>query len=272
MVKILKANKIEIHFIDNTPDKVCDYLNDLSQNPDNNLKYTPLKNNLGIATAQNIGINNSIEKKDADFFLFLDQDSSIEEGFVNKMVEEYTRIEKLGVNIAALGPTIINKDNLLSYKQEKKGKDQNAQGFYTPSVLISSGMLIQSKILKQVGLMEDELFIDAVDFEWCWRAKFKGYDCCLTERVKMNHKVGIEDKKFLGQPILISSPKRYFYQYRNFLLLVNRSYVPTKWKIKNFIRKFFLLIYIPITTKHGFKSLNFMLSGIKEGCKNLIRN
>ena len=35
--------------------------------------------------------------------------------------------------------------------------------------------IINNNIILDVGLMDESLFIDWVDFEWCWRAKSKGY-------------------------------------------------------------------------------------------------
>jgi len=42
-------------------------------------------------------------------------------------------------------------------------------------MLIASGCLIPADVLRDVGLMDDALFIDHVDTDWCMRARARGY-------------------------------------------------------------------------------------------------
>ena len=55
------------------------------------------------------------------------------------------------------------------------------------SYTISSGSLIRKEVFEEVGLMNEDLFIDFVDNELCWRAKFFGYKIFISSRAKMNH-------------------------------------------------------------------------------------
>jgi rhamnosyltransferase len=271
LLEMLRNEKVSVIFVDNTPEIVNNELLFLSKEENSVIIYLPQMINKGIAEAQNIGIVKAQNNPKFRYLIFLDQDSVIEKDFVKKMINEYLRIEKEGINIAALGPTIINIDKKEKYKQESSSVKQRKDGFYLPSALISSGMMISLETLNSVGLMESKLFIDAVDFEWCWRAKSKGYDCCMTEDVLIPHKVGIQDKSFFGYTILVSSPVRYYYQYRNFIWLLNRSYVPLNWKIKNFLKKIFLLFYLPFCTSDGIKNFTNSINGIKAGCQGALK-
>ena len=264
ILNVFKDNKTNLIFIDNTPNIINGVLDDLAKENANKIYYEPQQSNIGIAEAQNIGILKAKDIDDVDFLLFLDQDSTVEKRFVQKMIKEYQLITNSGISIAALGPTIIHKVNGKKYKQEASSI-KNLQSFYTPSAIISSGMFVSLKTMIDVGFMESKLFIDAVDFEWCWRAKSKGYLCCITKNVIMKHKVGIKDKTFLGYDIVVSSPIRNYYQYRNFILLCMRSYVPMDWKIKNFLKKIFFLFYIPLFTANGMQSLSYIFKGIYAG-------
>lgn len=257
-----------IFLIDNTPNLVNKNLLSLSNKNKSKIYYLPQQINLGIAEAQNIGIKYAREKKGIDYLLFIDQDSIVPESFVNQMLSEYIRISNLGIKIAALGPTPINKDTNVAYKREKAAHNQLGNLYSLPSALISSGMLIAMPTIQDVGFMESKLFIDTVDFEWCWRAKTKGYSCCMTESIKMPHKVGIKDESFFGYKIIVSSSTRYYYQYRNFILLLKRSYVPMNWKIKGILKKTFFLMYIPLMTKNGMKSFRNMIKGLISGVLN----
>ena len=269
LLGMLSHEHSPVIFVDNTPEIVNDKLLSLSKTNNRDIIYLPQLVNKGIAEAQNIGIERAKKNPNLQYIIFFDQDSIIKKGFVEKMTNEYLRIEQEGIKIAAIGPTVINLDKEEKYKQESTSGRQNRDGFYLASALISSGMMISIETLNAVGLMESKLFIDAVDFEWCWRAKAKGYDCCMTENVFLPHKVGIQDKSFFGYTILISSPIRYFYQYRNFIWLIKRSYVPFNWKIKNLLRRMFLLIYLPLGSAEGSKNFKNCIKGIKAGFQHL---
>lgn len=269
LIERIRLENIHIVFIDNTPELINESLKSISEkNP--NIVYIPQKVNKGIAEAQNIGIDIVIKLKGKHYVLFLDQDTNIETGFVNKMIDEYIRISNLGISISALGPTPLNEKTLKQYKQESVSPENKGSHFYKPSVLISSGMLISLETLNDVGLMDSQLFIDFVDFDWCWRAKAKGYDCCMTQRVSIKHNVGEEEKFLFGFPVIISSPRRYFYQYRNLVLLCVRPYVPFNWKIKNIFKRLIYLFYIPLVCSHPHKALYSMVRGTASGLKRIV--
>lgn len=69
-------------------------------------------------------------------------------------------------------------------------------------MLISSGSLIPVDALVEVGMNNSSLFIDLVDFEWCYRAKYAGYHVLMTSNVTMKHNVGLTDKKIWRGSIL----------------------------------------------------------------------
>ncbi len=249
-----KCNNCTFIFVDNSIE--CNWSYSLD-----NCTYIHLKKNKGIAFAQNVGINISMEAG-ADFVLFFDQDSEVDASYCMSMLEEYKRVKTLVPNLAILGPTVINKETGEGYKS---GGSTNKSGFVITNALISSGTIVETETLKVVGLMDDELFIDAVDFEWCWRAVSKGYTCARTESVKLPHKVGQKNKTILGVSYIISSPFRYYYQYRNWLWLIRLDYVPKVWKRNVSIRRVSELIIIPSISENKCKIICNMWKGIWAG-------
>lgn len=188
--------------------------------------------NRGIACAQNEGIK-VLQQKGVDFVLLLDQDSRIDIDFPRKMVAEYERIEQEHPNLFALGPS-------LHYHTTEDSK-----AFVPQREIIASGSCIRMSNLEKVGLLEEELFIDFVDFEWCWRANAKGYICGRTNQIRMEHHVGQHLIRIGRYYIFISQPERYFYQFRNHKILCGRDYVPTQWKIATGIKHIARFIYLP---------------------------
>jgi len=228
-----------------------------------NLKcnYVSLGQNKGIAYAQNIGIKVAIDI-DSTFIIFFDQDSTIPDGYSDSIVDEYKRIKRHMPNMVMLGPQTVNADTNKVYKNKEI---YNEYGFCKMPCLISSGTVTCKDAFNEVGLFEEGLFIDYVDFEWCWRAISKGYSCAKTNRVLLPHKVGSKALSICGYQIIVSAPIRYFYQYRNFLLLINRAYVPYVWKLKNGIRAIIEFFIVPLITGQTFRTFSYMVKGIYHG-------
>ena len=225
----------------------------------NNLYYIPNGENKGIAYAQNIGINKAKEL-DCEYIVFFDQDSKCSADYIKNMISEYKQIKLCNNSIATLGPLIIDKNTNIAYKSNHNTN----HSFSEVDTIISSGSVMETVNFDIIGGMEEKLFIDLVDHEWCWRAKSLGYTCYQTSRVSIYHKVGNYNKTLFGFPIIISAPIRYYYKYRNFIWMLKRPYVPIRWKIKEIIRKSIEFVCVPIMAKN--KTIyHHSLKGFKDG-------
>jgi rhamnosyltransferase len=231
-----------------------------------NVVFKKLGNNIGIASAQNMGLNFF---KDYDFILFLDQDSIPSKNLVAKLLKNYQFLLNKKINVGAVGPRPFNRAENTKYEGSiKKGK-KIYHNITEVGELISSSSLIAVENFNQVGLLEDGLFIDVVDHEWCWRASAIGnYRFFIIEDVLLSHQLGECDKKFLGININIPAPIRTYYQFRNYIKLLNRKYVPLYWKLSNGIKYFIKYFYYPLCINDGKKYLKYMNKGIYDGVKN----
>ena len=126
--------------------------------------------NVGIAEAQNKGINFLLNKKHCDYIVFLDQDSRIGKDYIDKITDTYIKIKSFEPNLALLGPTAINARSQEEYKSVFHPKKTIDNIFIPQREIISSGTCVSVDVLKEVGSNLSWLFIDYVDFEWCWRA------------------------------------------------------------------------------------------------------
>lgn len=222
--------------------------------------------NLGIAEAQNIGIRYILEHlPGVSHILFLDQDSKVNLDFPFRMQREYMRIKDSHPTLAMLGPAVIDEMSGKEYKSIIH-KDASADSGFTPRrEIISSGSIVAKDVLEDVGMNLPEMFIDYVDFEWCWRAESKGYVVGITQNVKIVHTVGQNEINIFGYKIILSSPFRYFYQTRNLLWLCRKSYVPRQFKVANLVKTIARLIYFPFVPKAGIKRWYNICRGLKAG-------
>lgn len=222
--------------------------------------------NLGIAEAQNRGVRLALEWG-CNYFVFLDQDSRIDVEYPSNIVSEYIRVKQAEPRLAILGPLTFHQDNGEEYKSVFHSDKYGCADFIIRREIISSGSCISRNVINEVGFLESGLFIDYVDFEWCWRAESKGFVCGLTPKVRMEHKVGQRELKIGKYEIIISAPFRYYYQSRNLLWLFRRHYVPVWWKCTMAVKTVFRLIYFPLFIKRGKDCWKYMIKGIKEGIK-----
>ncbi|PJI83555.1 hypothetical protein CLV61_0154 [Capnocytophaga canimorsus] len=109
-------------------------------------------------------------------------------------------------------------------------------------LLITSGSSTPTKVFKDVGLMDETLFIDYIDYEWCLRAISKGYKVCLTTKSILKHSMGDVFVKFLWmKKPCHKNKKRQYYIVRNQLIMLNRDYICWEWKVKHFIKLLYRL-------------------------------
>jgi rhamnosyltransferase len=154
--------------------------------------------NMGIASSLNTGIKKASELG-AKFILTLDDDTLIPFNYLNIMMDALKKNEK-GVVSGRRG----NHDVDILYKNKRN--------------LITSGCLCSIDLFKKVGLFNESLFIDLVDFEFCTRVRKNGYGLVEIGKVRIDHSVGDgKDIQFLFFKIHIfnHSPFRNYYQIRN---------------------------------------------------------
>ncbi len=258
-----RTSGVEYIVIDNTPER------DLKLEGEQ-LHYIPLKSNTGIAKAQNIGIEHA-RRIGCRYVLFLDQDSVPPAGFVENMIGEYKRIERIEPRLFLLGPSVINGRTGIEYKPRFNKDKPTAYGFVPRREIISSGCCTSLSKIEDVGLLDESLFIDLVDHEWCFRAKSKGYVSGITPAVRLSHYIGSNDSRQGVVQTIISSPIRFFYQTRNYVWLMKRSYVPVQWKVNTTIVKIIQLFVYPFKTKEWRAIYSNIFKGLVAGFKNANR-
>lgn len=183
-----------------------------------------LKNNTGIAKAQNIGINHYFKYSNIENLLFFDQDSCMEINEIKKL-QMMLYSEKIK-SAALVGPGI--------YKYENSGICEVTE-------TISSGSMIPVKVLSEIGLFKEDYFIDFVDYEWCWRAHACGLKVYVIGDVKINHQTENDVQRRFGHTM--ESPYRLYYIYRNLFWALKGTNMgftfELKWLLRYFIKAFF---------------------------------
>jgi rhamnosyltransferase len=230
------------------------------------------KSNLGIAAALNQGARWA-EEQGYSWALTLDQDSVVAEDLVESLsavYEEFPDKQKLAVigsNYA--DPTMrrsfldLNKDGNCSWKDVK--------------TTITSGSLLSLHAYHAIGQFRDELFIDCVDFEYCLRARSRGFRIIMARKPLMEHSIGAVTGHKLPWKMSTTSnhsAARRYYMTRNQLLLAREYFwkEPT-WVISTLYRHLKDTILLCLFEKEVARKLRFIAVGALDGLlSNFKRN
>ena len=232
--------------------------------------------NRGIASAQNEGISYA-SSLGAQYILLMDQDTILPDGTVSDLYEECTTLEKRGIKVGAVGTayrdTHSGKINPIwranKYRIKKIYAEAEENKLFEVDFVIASGSLIPISSLKEVGLMDENLFIDMVDIEWGLRAKYYGYHIYQTSNHIMIHTIGIDTISFFGKKIPVHRPIRNYFSIRNSIILSKRKYINSAWRLYFLRRVFLYFIVFSFFSTQKFTRIKFMICGIIDGFFNI---
>lgn len=234
--------------------------------------------NVGVGTGFNTGIAVA-DKLGYPFVVLFDQDSIPQEGMVSRLKQSYESLTASGVRVAAVGPRFRNPGSgmLSNFIPSDDGDTkrlhcQEGGGTVMTDFLISSGSFIPMQAIREVGMMDESLFIDYVDAEWCLRATAKGWFVYGVNDAIMQHSIGESRKQFWflrWRNIAFHKPFRYYYIFRNSWILRNRTYVPSHWKKANLLHNILLAGYLFGFVPGRIANLRMIWKGIVDGRKGM---
>ncbi len=267
-----------VFVIDNTP---ADDANPSAVPPEyqSSVRYIQLGENTGIAFAQNAGIERAAKERHTHVLL-LDDDSALPPDAVHNLLEAERVLKRSGVQVGALGPAFIDELNgkLSSgvrhrwFREERIPINPSSREPIETDYLIASGSLIRVNVLKDVGPMRDQFFLNWVDAEWCFRARDRGYRCYIVPSVLMAHSIGDAVAHLFGKEFRLHSLFNEYYYVRNgaFLLRVRTM----GWKYRSM-----MLVTLPkFILVHGWlnenrlRSFKVLLRALREGLFGTMRD
>lgn len=194
---------------------------DNSENPNVNIvekikvlprvQYISFGENKGISYALNHALTLA---KDYKFLLTMDQDSKFYEGMMRQYKNYLERIYSKDNSVAMFS---VHYDGL------KISTVSNE--FVDVERAITSGSVVNIDIARRIGGFDENLFIDEVDHEFCYRARTQGYRIICISTINMHHNmgkpisIGIFGKKYLA---LNHNPVRKYYIFRNTIYVMKK--------------------------------------------------
>lgn len=136
--------------------------------------------NLGIAAALNMGVKYAIGVG-FDWVCTLDQDSRVCDGFISEMLEVYQQTAHPEV-VAFVAPSYVDRNSGVKLPLKRAGNGEILAA-------MTSGSMMPSSVFEKLGFFDESLYIDAVDIEFCLRARRKGM-LILQSSATLFHSLG----------------------------------------------------------------------------------
>ena len=186
----LLLNQVEkVIIVDNgSKEKYVKYIKSINEDK---IEIILNKENLGIATALNIGVRKALENG-YEWILTMDQDSKASPDMVKKMFNVYNSINREErKDILSIFPNFVDE------RIQSIEENSNMNSYEYVDADITSGNLLRKEVFEKVGFFDDSLFIDLVDTDFCMRLNEKGIKMIKIRDAVLYHSLG-ESKTIKG--------------------------------------------------------------------------
>lgn len=202
--------------------------------------------NLGFAGGNNLGINASTGK----YLLFLNNDTEVDPGFLEPLVQLFETNPKAGAASSKL--IYFNSDNIIQYvgstslnpftgRNKRVGfmeKDLGQHDTLKETDLAhGAAMMVPRSVIEKAGLMPDFFFLYYEEIDWCERIKKAGYKIYVVPASKVYHKESMSVGK--------KSTLKTYYMTRNRVLFMRRN-------TSGVTKASWLLFFVAVTLPKNF--------------------
>lgn len=216
------------------------------------IEYVSFGDNKGISYALNYALYKAEGKY--DFLLTMDQDSA----FYESMMEKYVRLieENESNNPQKVGVYSVDYDPEFNKRKDPVSRIH---------VAITSGSVIPVENSLKIGGFDENLFIDEVDTEFCYRMEKNGYEIIEFPFIILKHSIGNRTfHKIFGKNFksLNHNAMRKYYIVRN-KIYVGEKYPEVRGKYLKTIIK--LAAKVILVENNKLEKLKYMFYGGIDG-------
>lgn len=209
------------------------------------VKYISHGENLGISYSLNETLK--LVKDQYQWLLTMDQDSSFKKG----MLVDYLKcLDEIPNGVYGL-TSVLETERLASDEKLK-----------VVDGCITSGNLINVGIALEVHGFDENLFIDEVDYDFCYKCNNHGYKLLAYQKRIMNH--------VIGDPVVFNFLGRRIYSMnhsyiRDYYIIRNRLYVSEKYpqiRKKYVVKSIKEIIIMMLAEKDRLRKMRFIIKGL----------
>jgi rhamnosyltransferase len=235
-----------------------------------------LGENRGIGAAQNAGAALAMADGATDLLL-MDQDSLPAPDMLRNLLAARDRAECRGVTVAAVGAATFGPHGADGFVRVGAGRFVSVKTAPTDDPiecdqLIASGCLVSASTWTAVGPMDESLFIDKVDTDWCLRARHLGMRLIGAPAAALEHRLGGRRVQlWFGRwrEFPVHEPLRYYYMMRNSVRVQRRRHAPWQWVLAESQHNLKLFIAVGLLGVAGHRARRSLTSGLLDGLRGV---
>jgi len=165
-----------------------------------------LGENRGVGHALNVGVEEA-RRQGKSWLLTMDQDSVVS----GSMLCAFCAAVDREPDARCLAPT--------TSESESADSSPTRRGY-----AITSGNLVRLDVFDEVGLYDEGMFVDCVDFDFSLRLRAAGHRIVHVPEARMMHRVGhaLAAPRLVRRFYTLHPPVRRYYMFRNYLYLAER--------------------------------------------------
>ena len=218
--------------------------------------------NKGLGRALNLGLEVA-RRSGADTAILFDQDSSPDAAFLQRMLEALAGARQAHGECAGVGPRLV--DDAAPFSQ----MNVPAEPLRALTCLPTSGLLFRLDAPAAEQRFSEDLFLDFVDFDWCWRLGSQGWRFFRAMDIVMPHRLGLAQRRLLGLTYHVPAPYRHYFQFRDTLRLTTRSYVPLYSKCRLAALLPLKALAYPFILDRGVERARWMALGVIDALRRV---
>ncbi|MFA6769615.1 MAG: glycosyltransferase family 2 protein [Bacteroidales bacterium] len=179
------------------------------------------------------GYNRALKQIDSEYYLLLNSDVEVTEGWIEPLIDSMERMSKVGISMPKI-KSILDKESfeyagasggfidvlgypfcrgrILSNIEVDCAQYNNDREIFWAS---GAAFMIRSSLFHELGGFDNIFFAHMEEIDLCWRAKLKGWQVWVFPNSVIYH-VG-------GGTLPNNSPSKLFFNYRNNLLMLYKN-------------------------------------------------
>ena len=223
-----------------------------------------LNENLGIAKASNLGANCLFKEYNLKYVIFCDQDTIFNSLYFKELEESILLNSSLIYAPKYLNENIGEVENRLIVRKSNRVYSTTLESENVYQV-IASGMAVPKECYDRLKGFREDLFIDWVDIEFCWRSYKNGFKIKMLNS-EVSHRLGDSFIKIGNTHAPLRSGIRYYYLIRNgYYLSLNFNHGSIIINLWYFVKVTKQFIGYTILSIFRLKDLKLIFKGLIHG-------
>jgi len=251
------------------------------KSPDEKIILIQNDENYGFSGGNNRGIQFAMDFSRYQYFWLLNNDTVVDKDALTELVKVAESRDKAGI----IGSKVFDYKNrshiqtIGEYKvvwpyMNSKREISDKETVLDVKWIRGASLLIRNELIREIGLLDEKLFIYFEDKDWCVKALKKRWKIYTSLNSRIFHKEGAStDTHILHKQVFGMEVKRLtlenfkiklYYESRNGVYFVKKHF-PLSFIPYLFIRTLHLIFQVMLYDDHKIKRTGVILRGTKDG-------